>query len=57
MPLNIAVMFNGKIVEIGSREDVIKNPTHQYTKALLSAVPEPDPRRERVRLNFEGMRM
>ena len=53
----IAVMFNGKIVEIGSREDVIKNPTHQYTKALLSAVPEPDPRRERVRLNFEGMRM
>ena len=53
----IAVMYNGKIVETGSRDKVIQEPTHPYTKALLSAVPEPDPRRERNRVSFEGMRM
>ena len=53
----IAVMYNGKIVETGTRDEVIQNPTHEYTKALLSAVPEPDPRRERNRITFEGMRM
>ncbi len=40
----IAVMYNGKIVEIGETEDVLQNPKHPYTKALLSAVPVPDPR-------------
>lgn len=53
----IAVMFNGKIVEIGDRDSVIQNPTHEYTKALLSAVPEPEPRRKKERITFEGMRM
>lgn len=53
----IAVMYNGKIVETGTRDEVIQNPSHEYTKALLSAVPEPDPRRERNRITFEGMRM
>lgn len=53
----IAVMFNGRIVEIGERDRVIHDPQHEYTKALLSAVPEPDPRRERQRIVFEGMRM
>jgi len=53
----IAVMFNGKIVEIGERDRIIHEPQHEYTKALLSAVPEPDPRRKRDRIAFEGMRM
>lgn len=53
----IAVMFNGRIVEEGSRDEVIERPKHQYTQALLSAVPEADPRRRKERIRFEGMRM
>ena len=53
----IAVMWNGTIVEEGSRDDVIARPRHAYTKALLSAVPEADPRRKKERIKFEGMRM
>ncbi len=51
----IAVMNTGKIVELGPKEDVIKNPHHSYTKLLLSAVPEPDPtiRRSRTRRRNE----
>ena len=41
----IAVMYLGKIVETGKSKDVIDNPKHPYTKALLSAVPEPIPER------------
>ncbi len=40
----IAVMTKGELVEIGPAEQVYTNPTHDYTKALLSAVPIPDPR-------------
>ncbi|MAB28757.1 MAG: peptide ABC transporter ATP-binding protein, partial [Planctomycetaceae bacterium] len=53
----IAVMLDGQIVEEGDRDGIIESPTHEYTKALLSAVPEADPRRDKKRLVYEGMRM
>jgi peptide/nickel transport system ATP-binding protein/oligopeptide transport system ATP-binding protein len=45
----IAVMNKGKLVEIGKAEDVYTSPREDYTKALLAAVPVPDPRRMRER--------
>ncbi len=53
----VAVMWNGKIVEHGTRQEIMESPKHPYTQALLSAVPEADPMRKRTRLKLDGMRM
>jgi len=45
----IAVMYLGRLVEVGSAVDVVERPLHPYTRALVSAVPIPDPVRERQR--------
>ncbi len=52
----IAVMYLGKIVELGTRDEVTTAPRHPYTKALLSAVPVPDPTRRGLgrRIVLEG---
>jgi peptide/nickel transport system ATP-binding protein len=50
----IAIMYLGKIVEIGQLQEVFENPQHPYTRALLSAVPVPDPRHRRTEPLPEG---
>ncbi|MEZ4390530.1 MAG: dipeptide ABC transporter ATP-binding protein [Polyangiales bacterium] len=50
----IAVMYLGRVVELGAAAAVTDAPRHPYTRALLSAVPSPDPTKRRVRLPLEG---
>ena len=48
----IAVMYFGNIVELASSDELFKHPLHPYTRALLSAIPKPDPDSEKVRKRF-----
>ncbi|MFM7533623.1 MAG: oligopeptide/dipeptide ABC transporter ATP-binding protein, partial [Rubrivivax sp.] len=50
----IAVMYLGRIVEMGPRERIFSAPTHPYTEALMAAAPVADPRARRERLVIEG---
>jgi oligopeptide transport system ATP-binding protein len=51
----IAVMYLGSIVEVGTADEVYFNPTHPYTRSLISAVPEPDPtRKDKERIVLTG---
>lgn len=50
----VAVMYLGRLVEMGPTSRVFTEPRHPYTKALLSAVPSPDPRRKRLRILLDG---
>lgn len=50
----VAVMYLGKIVELADADTIYQNPRHAYTRALLSAIPEPDPRLRKKRILLEG---
>jgi len=50
----VAVMYLGKIVELATAEQIYQDPRHAYTKALLSAIPTPDPRARRPKILLEG---
>ncbi len=50
----VAVMYLGKIVELTDRDELFRNPLHPYTKALMSAIPIPDPTLKRERLILKG---
>jgi len=50
----VMIMYLGKIMEMGSAQDILLKPLHPYTKALLSSVPLPDPKRRKDEEVFEG---
>ena len=50
----IAIMYLGKIVEMGPTEEIVFSPLHPYTKALIDAVPVPDPTAERIKVVIKG---
>jgi peptide/nickel transport system ATP-binding protein/oligopeptide transport system ATP-binding protein len=50
----VAVMYLGKMVELTTREELFRNPLHPYTKALMSAIPVPNPRLKRQRTVLKG---
>jgi oligopeptide transport system ATP-binding protein len=54
MSQRVAVMYLGRIVEIASSAELYEHPRHPYTRALLSAIPVPDPKSKRKRLVLAG---
>ena len=50
----VGIMYLGKLVETASSDEIFHNPLHPYTRALLSAIPVPDPERRRERLHLAG---
>jgi oligopeptide transport system ATP-binding protein len=50
----VGIMYLGKLVEVAPSEAIFRNPLHPYTRALLSAIPVPDPDARRERLSLEG---
>jgi peptide/nickel transport system ATP-binding protein len=48
----VGVMYRGRIVEMGETDQVVNDPQHDYTRALLSAIPHPDPRDRRIHKRF-----
>jgi oligopeptide/dipeptide ABC transporter ATP-binding protein len=50
----IGVMYLGRIVEMGKRDEIFEHPLHPYTQALLSATPSPDPERRKERILLRG---
>ena len=50
----VAVMYLGRVVEMGPSEDIYADPRHPYTRALIAAVPRPDPERRRVQVALQG---
>ena len=50
----LAIMYLGRLVEIGNSTDIFNNPAHPYTEALVNGIPQPDPRKRRKLLSIEG---
>ncbi|MFV9507192.1 MAG: ABC transporter ATP-binding protein [Oscillochloridaceae bacterium umkhey_bin13] len=50
----VGVMYLGKVVELAGRDDLFREPLHPYTKALISAIPNPDPTHRRERIVLQG---
>jgi len=51
---HVAVMYVGRIVEVAETKELFRNPLHPYTEALLSAIPNPDPRQRKSRIILDG---